>query len=297
MSTGHKGYGHHIKRRSIRALILAAICIVAIILAILITNLVIIPSASYNSALRAMESYNYLKAVREFVQLDDYKDSLENTVFCLEKIYRLELGTATTTALSPWWNITADGQLSFNPDEYNGDGNISIPHVIDGIVVSAIAEQGFANCYDIISIEIPDSVTAIHDGAFYYCTALQTITIPSSVKKIGDNAFFSNMSLKTVELPAYLNSLGDSAFENCANLVSVNIPRRITVIADLCFKSCTALQTITFDGIPEKIESSAFSGCDAISTIYYSDTLNTWQAINISPGNDPILNAEVILKQ
>ena len=118
MSTDHKGYGHHLRTRGINALIIAFICIVVIILAALITHLVILPSSKYNNAVDAMDSGNYLRAVYEFVELDDYKDSLENTVLCLEKIYKLDLSYATTTVISPWWIITSDGQLSFDQSKY-----------------------------------------------------------------------------------------------------------------------------------------------------------------------------------
>ena len=274
MSTGHKGYGHYLKKRSIRALILAAICITVAVLAVIIINSVLVPSAKYNHALRAMDEYNYLRAVREFVQLDNYKDSLTHTVFCLEEIYGVDLNIATTTALCPWWKITTDGQISFNQDEYDGDGNLVIPDVIDGIIVTAVAEYGFSNSYDIVSIEIPVTVTTINSGAFYYCTGMQSIAIPSSVKKIGDGAFFSNMSLKTVQLPSSLNSLGAGAFENCANLVSVNIPKRISVI-----------------------DANTFHGCSSLATVYYHGTESNWNAVDVGAKNEPLLTSEIIFEQ
>ncbi|MBQ8831762.1 MAG: leucine-rich repeat domain-containing protein [Oscillospiraceae bacterium] len=297
MSTAHKGYGHHLRRLSISALIIVAVCLVVIITSALIINLVLIPSAKYKTAVSDMDSGNYIKAIQEFIALDDYKDSLDKTVTCLEFIYGIELESATTTALSPWWVITADGQVSFDQSAYNGDGDLSIPQVIDGIIVTSIAEYGFSNSYEIITVDIPNTVTELQEGAFYYCTALQSITLPSSVRKIGDSAFFSNMSLKSVELPSSLSTLGIGAFENCANLVSVNIPRRLSVISSSAFKSCTALQTITFDGTPKEIAGAAFSGCTSLDTVYYHGTQSNWSTIVIVPDNEPLLNAEIIFEQ
>ncbi|MBQ4039879.1 MAG: leucine-rich repeat domain-containing protein [Oscillospiraceae bacterium] len=274
MSTVHKGYGHHLRTRSINALIIVAVCIVVIILAAFITNLVILPSSKYNNAVDAMESGNYIKAVYDFVELDDYKDSLDNTILCLEKIYEVDLSYATTTAISPWWVITSDGQLSFDQNKYEGDGNIALPSVVDGIVVTAVAEYGFANSYEIISVEIPESVTELHEGAFYYCTALQSVTFPQSLTAVGDSAFFSNMSLKSVELPASLSKLGVGTFENCVNLEVVNIPRRLYTISE-----------------------SAFSGCSSLDTVYYSGSETKWNSIDIASDNEPVLNAEIIFEQ
>ena len=90
MSTGHKGYGHYFKKRSIRALMVLLGIIVLIAAAVLVTLLVVIPSIRYNHAIRAMEDGQYDEAIVRFTALDDFRDSLENTIVCIEKRDGLE---------------------------------------------------------------------------------------------------------------------------------------------------------------------------------------------------------------
>jgi hypothetical protein len=47
----------------------------------------------------------------------------------------------------------------------------------------------FYECASLVSVTIPNGVTAIGDGAFLFCTSLKSMTIPASVKKISDDAF------------------------------------------------------------------------------------------------------------
>ena len=54
---------------------------------------------------------------------------------------------------------------------------------------------GFEGCSDLMSIEIPNSVTYIRPNAFYGCENLTDVRIPSSVTKIGGYAFYDCDSL------------------------------------------------------------------------------------------------------
>ena len=56
----------------------------------------------------------------------------------------------------------------------------------------------FSECYDLISINIPNSVTSIGHRAFYYCTGLTSVTIPTSVTSIDEDAFVGCKKLKKV---------------------------------------------------------------------------------------------------
>ncbi len=54
--------------------------------------------------------------------------------------------------------------------------------------VTAIGERAFADCENLTSIVIPNSVTIIGDGAFEFCSSLTSIKIPSSVTTMGNFA-------------------------------------------------------------------------------------------------------------
>ena len=75
-------------------------------------------------------------------------------------------------------------------DKYTGSASIlSIPDTLDGYAVTAIGNEAFRLCQNLLSVSIPDGVTSIGDRAFYGCWFLSHITIPDSVTSIGDGAF------------------------------------------------------------------------------------------------------------
>ena len=79
-------------------------------------------------------------------------------------------------------------------------GALEIPSVVssgeNSYKVFKIGNLAFYDCSSLISITIPEGVTAIDEGAFYDCSSLTEITIPEGVTEIGNSAFFGCSSLK-----------------------------------------------------------------------------------------------------
>ena len=73
------------------------------------------------------------------------------------------------------------------PDNYNGESYV-------------INEYAFSNCENLISVEIPNSVTSIGDSAFRGCTGLTSIIIPTSVTSIERSTFISCSKLNSYYL-------------------------------------------------------------------------------------------------
>lgn len=115
------------------------------------------------------------------------------------------------------------------------DNQMEIPTKIGAI---------FFNCSDIISVEIPNSVTNVGFRAFSGCTGLTSVTIPNSVTSIGGYAFLGCTGLTSVTIPNSVTSIGDAAFGWCDNLTSVTIPNSITSIGSNAFCG-TNLDTTT----------------------------------------------------
>lgn len=76
----------------------------------------------------------------------------------------------------------------------------------------------FAECADIASVEIPDSVTSIGASAFNGCTGLTSVTIPNGVTSIGGYAFRNCTSLTSINIPSSVSTIGDFAFCECSSL-------------------------------------------------------------------------------
>ena len=120
------------------------------------------------------------------------------------------------------------------------------------------------------SAVIADGVTSIGSYAFSYCTSLTSVTIPDSVTLIDDGAFDHCTSLTSVTIPDGVTSIGWSAFFNCKSLTSVTIPDSVTSIGWFAFEDCTSL-----------------------TDVYYAGSEAQWKAIQISYGNDALLNANI----
>ena len=108
--------------------------------------------------------------------------------------------------------------------EYKGsESNIIIPENVKKIGSHGILNGAFENCFSMVSVQIPDSVTDISINAFKNCKNLISIEIPDSVKTI------SGIS-----------------FENCKSLTSVAFCGKNIYIYPDTFKGCSSLKEISF---------------------------------------------------
>ena len=153
----------------------------------------------------------------------------------------------------------------------NGDGELSYEEAAAVTSIGTLFKENTA----IISfkeLEYFTSLTAIDDNAFYYCDNLVSIVIPKNVKTIGKSAFYpsttagsSNSSLASVVLPDGLVSIGANAFQSCANLQNITIPQSVLTIEDFAFHSCKKLTSVTVTN--GTIGKSAFSFCDNLVNV------------------------------
>jgi len=74
-----------------------------------------------------------------------------------------------------------------------------------------------ANCANLTSVTIPNSVTGLGDYAFAG-THFTSVTIPGTATNIGNGVFSSCPSLASVTIPGSVTNLGDYAFAGCTNL-------------------------------------------------------------------------------
>ncbi|MEE1142901.1 MAG: leucine-rich repeat protein [Bacteroidales bacterium] len=144
--------------------------------------------------------------------------------------------------------------------------------------VTAIGSNAFWSCYNLSSIEIPNSITSIGASAFVSCTTMTNIIIPNSVTSIGNNAFQNCNKLSSITLSNTLTSIGSSTFRNCSSLSSIIIPNSVTSIFSQAFLDCLSLSSVT---LPENatIAINAFDNAgkrDTINGVVYAgnDTLN-----------------------
>lgn len=125
---------------------------------------------------------------------------------------------------TPWFEMSGN-QLSFIETDYSGSSELQVPDSISNRDVQFLSPGCFADCDDLTTVILPDSLLAISLSAFEDCDSLRGIFIPQQVSVIDDYAF-----------------------AGCTDLEAICIPSSVSYISPTAFSGCTALQHIFYDG-------------------------------------------------
>lgn len=127
---------------------------------------------------------------------------------------------------------------SFSWEKYAGNVKVreyvwekGVPNVAYPVVT--IFDSAFADSPDLLSVELPSSLTGIRANAFYNCPKLTSVNIPEGVTFIGENAFRSTKV--NPELPSTLKEIGARAFYSAGITYTLTIPENVTEIGDEAF--------------------------------------------------------------
>lgn len=163
----------------------------------------------------------------------------------------------------------------------------------------------FGGCTSITEIVIPDSVTAIRGAAFQNCTSLTTVKLPKSLETINYLVFLGCGELKNLSMneggehfyvkdnclidkeigtlvigtnssviptDGTVSAIGDGAFYDRIHLASLFIPESVKSIGESAFYGCRSLYKVEMKGV-NTIGVRAFFGCTRIDSITISSAL------------------------
>lgn len=118
----------------------------------------------------------------------------------------------TTTMTNPVLNSSVFVRL---PEEYAGEYTVA-----EGTTV--IASQAFKGCNQLTSLVLPNTVHILSGSSiFENCAMLVSVNIPEGVTALGEFTFSNCSSLKAIDLPSTLASLGSYCFGDCWMIESI----------------------------------------------------------------------------
>ena len=172
-----------------------------------------------------------------------------------------------------------------------------------------IADCAFSSCEKLVSVMLPETITAIGETLFYECPLIENIVvngnggvysseygvlykgnslavypqgkadakfnIPAGTDSICDYAFLGNQNLKNVILPDSVKAIGNGAFSGCSALTSVTIGENVKSIGIYAFFNCLSLKSIKLSDTTTEIGDSAFG------YYYENDTFKTVDGFTI----------------
>ncbi len=237
--------------------------------------------------------------------------------------------TATVNDKDRLTAVAAEADEIIEPDEdgivtkdgvkyeiYNGDtwvvgytkdlkGDLVIPEKINGVPVTIIDDEVFANCAEITSVTIPASILSIGKYAFKNCEKLKSADIKSpdifnasisvsdwsglfafcpNLEKVtyaaDGNSNFKATLFYTGKLRAGDYDADKYTYESSYGML---IPKSLkaieitegTTINEEEFKDIASLETIHLPKNLETIGEEAFSGCENIKALVPPDSLKT----------------------
>lgn len=125
-------------------------------------------------------------------------------VMLLAAVTAMADGNERTSGLYTY-QIKGNGTIEITKYNWAGSsGDIYVPNMIDGYVVSSIGDNAFNPQYD-------------QGKQPYYTAKAVGVTLPDSVKSIGNFAFM-DANLSSINIPASVQHIGDGAFVNCTSI-------------------------------------------------------------------------------
>ena len=150
--------------------------------------------------------------------------------------------------------------------------SIKLPASITSIGTGALSgcqELTSFVCFNLNSINIPETVTQIGQSAFYSCIHLAKIKLPGSVTKLSYGLFMGCSDLKDITYSSKLDSIEQEVFSICTSLEKIVIPKTVKDVAYNAWSGCTNLKTLEYHS--EKIWWSNNTGCPNVSNIIIGD--------------------------
>jgi len=144
---------------------------------------------------------------------------MKRTIFMVALVFTFLMSACPKTAAQALNNVTMLKQFLDN-QPVNGPANpIKVTMAANDLIIEDIAKT-IKSAGKYVNLELTGNFLT-YISYFSECYALVNITIPSSVTYIGYHAFEKCYNLTSVTIPSSVTEIGDSAFQYCFSLTSV----------------------------------------------------------------------------
>lgn len=153
-----------------------------------------------------------------------------------------------------------------------------IVKVIINAGATTIGNSAFANCENLTTVSLCNTLTYIGKLSFYRCLKLSNVNIPNSVNSIDNEAFGFCKKLTQVTIGENVNSIGNSVFWECTELDKVNwnaISCEYNDASNHTFSSCTKLKTVIFGNKVTRIPDDVFYSCKNIQNVTFGSSITS----------------------
>ena len=134
-----------------------------------------------------------------------------------------------------------------------------------------INDNVFSGHDEIVSIQIPETVTSIGENTFSGCMGLP---IENGIRYADSYAVeVTDKTLTEYTLKDNVRFLGNELFRNCSAMTSVNIPSGVTSIGENTFYGCSALTSLVLPETVASIGENTFYGCSALTSLVLPETV------------------------
>lgn len=174
--------------------------------------------------------------------------------------------------------------------KYTGQNTVVlIPEKIEGLKVTKVGDEVFAENSVITTVEFPKTVTEVGDRAFFNCVNLLRVLGTDNLRNVGAHAFsgiaaasYSDKEFVTLGediLVAYKGKGGavtvpdgiriiSTAFAGKRGITEIKLPRSLKFIGASAFEGCTDLVSVDIPGGVDSIGNNAFANCTLLTDIY-----------------------------
>ena len=151
---------------------------------------------------------------------------------------------------------------------YDHDGITNI-YMLDGMLY--IGGYAFAECDNLLTVELPGTLKVLGEGAFRNCSSLERVELPEGLESIPKYAFEGCSSLKEIVIPASVKSIGYGAFKDCDSLEKITFLTEDVKVID---EETEEEKTVETKGLLS-LADEVFSGCSALTEIKLPETVKT----------------------